>query len=652
LIWRVLVLAAVAGIYLASLPVEITFEDAGLFQQVCHFGGIAHPPGYPLFTLICSPLFNLGFDPVITGNLISVFFGLCTLALLFAILSQLGLPLAVACLSVFLFGISLDFWSQAIIIEVYTLNTFLVACLLLLILRFNKAPSDGLMARLGLVTGLALSNHWPLAVASSIGLMFICASNWQAWVTRVRRPSSMALGSAGLAAGLLPYAVMYSQPAGVFGYSGHIADFNALIEYISRASYANVDQSSWAGFSDKLSLTGWFLKQSLVQSGGLFGLIALFGLYLGLRDTPRLHVGLLLVAAGNSLLLIALLGFEYNFPYRTAFSHYPLVTYFCLAIWMAIGLTRLLEPARDLPGNSHRAVVAMLGFAVMAVLFVNFRHNDRSDDNLAADYAATVLRTLPAGAVLVVDADAQLGSIGYLHNVLKIRPDIELFEADNVFSSHNLPGSLEEKREFLLTLAESHPVFATEIHWLPTATEHGLYQRIGKREDKNYVAEPAHLSFYADLLHRYVQQTAKVPVNLGFAHQSLIAGGNYLFGRAMGGDATQAEIETLVALQKTFPGAIGVVSTAIVSGSGNLNREALLALLAPHENNFPETAIRAEIAQYYFLMAALQIDENETQHYLKKAFDVMPDERNPAFCHIRPEEDQCQTPVEPLPAAT
>ena len=58
--------------YLITMPRLITLEDAGLFQMVCHVGGIGHPPGYPLFTLLCQQLTLQ--DSVFNGNLISVMF--------------------------------------------------------------------------------------------------------------------------------------------------------------------------------------------------------------------------------------------------------------------------------------------------------------------------------------------------------------------------------------------------------------------------------------------------------------------------------------------------------------------------------------------------------------------------------------------------
>ena len=53
---------------------------------------------------------------------------------------------------------SVVFWSQAVIAEVYTLNTFFFILLLLLGLRGAPLPW------MALLFGLSLSNHWPLMI--------------------------------------------------------------------------------------------------------------------------------------------------------------------------------------------------------------------------------------------------------------------------------------------------------------------------------------------------------------------------------------------------------------------------------------------------------------------------------------------------------
>ncbi|MEK9823912.1 MAG: DUF2723 domain-containing protein, partial [Gammaproteobacteria bacterium] len=330
-------LLVIAGLYLLTAPRHITFEDAGLFQQVCHYGGIAHPPGYPLFTLICTPAFALGFDPILTGNLISISFGLLTLTALYFVLGELGLSVNIRCFTVLIAGIGLEFWSQSLIIEVYSLNSFLLMSLVFTALSFRRTGAAVWLWLGALVLGLSLANHWPLTLLTmpGIALIYLAALVKPPWRHLTRR--NLIVSSLLLLLGLAPYLLLLLKPADTFGYSGGIANFSEFIAYISRSAYAEVDETGFAGLRDKVAFAGWFSRSLFEQQGWILGVIALAGISHGLRTRPLEHLGLLLITAGNSYVLIGLLGFEYNYQYQTAFSHYPIMAYLCWSIWIGFG---------------------------------------------------------------------------------------------------------------------------------------------------------------------------------------------------------------------------------------------------------------------------------------------------------------------------
>lgn len=64
-----LVFLVTLTLYLVTMPQAIKPEDAGLFQMICHKGGIGHPSGYPLFILSCQTFVNL---PAFEHNVVGV----------------------------------------------------------------------------------------------------------------------------------------------------------------------------------------------------------------------------------------------------------------------------------------------------------------------------------------------------------------------------------------------------------------------------------------------------------------------------------------------------------------------------------------------------------------------------------------------------
>ncbi len=119
------VFVALFSLYAYSAPRTVTLEDDGLFIMSSYFLGVDHPPGYPLMTVL-GKLFTL--LPVgsiaFRVHLLSAFFGgLTCVALWLVIRSLLGNAVS-AYTGALLYGLSSTFWSQAIIAESYTLNTF------------------------------------------------------------------------------------------------------------------------------------------------------------------------------------------------------------------------------------------------------------------------------------------------------------------------------------------------------------------------------------------------------------------------------------------------------------------------------------------------------------------------------------------------
>lgn len=631
----ILTLLTVTTVYLATMPTLITFEDAGLFHQVCYFNGIAHPPGYPLFTLICSPLYSLGFDPVITGNTLSVIFGVATLAVIYPVCRLLDLSPRFACLTLILAGASLDFWSQAIIVEVYTLNTLLFALLLWLALLYQKRPDPKFLIGLAAVAGLSLSNHWPLTAASLPGLGLLVITRHQALLSHVKQVKTIVVSILIFAAGLMPYVFLYLRPEGVFGFSGSIDGPEEFFRYVSRATYADVDQSLYADHSDQFAFVRWFMLRVFTQLSPVFGLVALLGLFLGCLTERIKHLSLLLIAAGHSLLLIFLLGFEFTYQYQTAFSHYPLVAYLCFAIWTGLGLQYLYSFVDEQTPHLTLPAVATIVAVIIWSCYTNYLINDRSDDRLAADYAKILLESLPPDAALLVDGDAQVGSVGFVSRVNEVRRDVQIYEAENVFTTERLPDDRAGKKRYLIELSQKQPVFAVDIAWLPQESVYPFFQQVGLSDAGVAVPAPKQVEFIESTASMYLNGKLHYAANLTFAHQFLIGAGRYLFKRVTSSTASPQEVRAMQLVQQTFPGALAVVSTALAEGNQQVPGESLLALLEPYNENFPLAAQPADISQFYWLLAALNTQQPEVMNrFINQAWDAMPDPRNPAYCHL------------------
>src|SRR5262252_1310076 len=139
-----LVAAALFVLYACTAVRTVATEDDSLFVLSSYFLGIEHPPGYPLFTLIGHLFSQLPFGSVAYRvHLASAMFGALTGGAAWMCARSLVPGRLPAYLAAFGLVASPVFWSQAIIAEVYTLNTFFFLVLVYLGLQACPPAAPG-----------------------------------------------------------------------------------------------------------------------------------------------------------------------------------------------------------------------------------------------------------------------------------------------------------------------------------------------------------------------------------------------------------------------------------------------------------------------------------------------------------------------------
>ena len=477
--------AAVLGplaLYVATLPRTVVLEDDGLFLMAGVHLGVAHPPGYPLYTLIVHLFTRLPFgDPAFLGHLSSAVLGALACGAVYACARLLRASPAPALTAAWLFGVSEQFWSQAIITEVYTLNALLFFAAYALVLLGARDPRRQWPLWCAAVAwGAGLANHWPLMVLATPGLALALLPAWREVLPRLLR----LLGAALLAAGL-PYAwmVWLSQQAPLISFYGSIDTWSDFWFYIGRQGYSGVDVSPSAGWSDRAAFLGWFAADLVRQTTLPGAALALVGL-----GTLARRGGLAAVAAagsgvvaglGNSVVLILLLGFEFDVLWVAVFRPYPLICYGVAALWLAVGMQWLLD---RVPGRAAArrpaatagllraprlggAATALAGAAMVAAsASAGWPANDRSGSDFAERHAETVFGLLPPDAVLFGYGDAAIGPLGYYRYVEERRPDVALYSLQGLVFANRLydPRRPEDERARALDRfvgATERPVF-------------------------------------------------------------------------------------------------------------------------------------------------------------------------------------------------
>ena len=139
------------ALYVRTAAPTVLPADGGEFQFVPYIAGIAHPTGYPLYTMLgwlWSHALPFG-DVAYRMNLFSALWAAVAVALLY--LTSLlflrraspktpqGALHASALAATATLAVSQTFWSQAVIAEVYSLNAFFVVLTFYLLPRWKHA---------------------------------------------------------------------------------------------------------------------------------------------------------------------------------------------------------------------------------------------------------------------------------------------------------------------------------------------------------------------------------------------------------------------------------------------------------------------------------------------------------------------------------
>ncbi|MCH8257721.1 MAG: hypothetical protein IIA75_07480 [Proteobacteria bacterium] len=447
----------------------------------------------------------------------------------------------------------------------------------------------------------------------------------------LRSPANSLICLLLLVFGLVPYVSLFLKSDPIFSYSGVVTSVGEFIAYFSREAYQGVDQTANADLLDKIQFVGWLAGQSLLQFGYGFALLALVGLARGLAVARLVNAGILVIFLGNTVVLTFLLGFEFDFIHQAVFKPYPLVAWVCMSLWIGSALQWVSD--RPFGKVMPVLIVTVLGFAMS---LENWWSNDRSGDRLAHNYAGFLLRSLEPSSNLIVTSDPQVGPLSYLNQVVGLRPDVTLYEAENLFFSDKIPGeTIAEKKSFVQNLS---PVFSVGIPWLPDGQDFGLYLKHGPGLS-GYELIPGIEDFVSSLVHDYRLGKFRDPNTLYFSHQLLIALGNQLTHYVFTKRVEPKTSEMFQSVMQTFPGMLAILSTLIANPHYPMPDDVLVEVVLAFDDSFGVETPDHEIAAYYYYIALLlanpdaTLEKNEelALHYLQKGLAIMPGKDNPGL---------------------
>ncbi|MDD4870720.1 MAG: DUF2723 domain-containing protein [Kiritimatiellae bacterium] len=194
------------GVYFCTLAPTLTMEDSGELATAGAYLGVPHPPGYPIWTMmgwVFTKIFSFVTfrgqpNPAWSIGLMSAFFGALATGITAMLISRSGSDIIsqikgstehvsrsvenMFCwiggvVGSLLFAFSPVNWSQSVIAEIYSLNAFFLALVLILTYMWIKQPSDKILIILSLVFGIGLTNYQALLLMLPALIVVILVRN-------------------------------------------------------------------------------------------------------------------------------------------------------------------------------------------------------------------------------------------------------------------------------------------------------------------------------------------------------------------------------------------------------------------------------------------------------------------------------------------
>jgi Flp pilus assembly protein TadD len=403
--------------YLKTVCPTVYSGDSGELALASYVLGIAHPPGYPILTLLGRAFATiLPINPAHAFNILSAFLasaacGVAALVfrvILFSKSERESIPaLVIPILGAIIFGFCDALWATAVGFEVYSLGALLFLLSLLCLLTFLENDQQKLLIASGYFLFLGLTNHLSIAVMA-IPLAYALISRkapLKIWIT---------LGLLFLIAISAYLYIPVRSSLNPIADWNHPANFKAFFDHVTARRYQEY-------------ITGVRLDNYLENLWRSVVILSdQFPLYLTI---PGLLSFILpgVILKRTRLILIATILF--NLSVAALYDIPDIDQYYLPTIFAGIvGLVSFVIWTVNKVPRAREISIAILALIFIGTFVRNYPENNQSENRLAYIYGMNILNSIPLNSILVSVGDNANSAVYYLHYVEGLRPDLEIYD--------------------------------------------------------------------------------------------------------------------------------------------------------------------------------------------------------------------------------
>jgi len=469
--------------WITSAP-SLMFTDSGELAVACSRLGVAHPTGYPLFTLL--GFFWVKITPFLTPirslNLLSGLYTALSVGLFYSwtLIFLQNLPAKkktkaleiskiqlIALAVALLYAFSGTVWSQATSIEVYPLHLLMLNLIMYFTLKgkYSKANSNRWFLLAALSLGLSFANHATtiLIVPAVLYLYFSDISGRLEFTSAKFKGFALLLIPMFLGLSLYLYLPIRSSMTPDFNWGEVHRGLDKLIYHITGKQYQVWMFNGFAAWKTNLDTFIGLLPTELAYVGILTTLLGMIVVY----SRSKLHFYLPLI------MLVCCVIYTFNYGIHDIDSYF-LTAFIALFVFTAYALIWLFEKF---------SIFVLLAFALPIIsVALNFAQKDESQTFTVPEYKKLVINSLAPNA-LILSSQWDLWYSAFLYDQLAEfkRPDIIAIDKELLRRTWYRNQIKHQMPEFYKKIEKEYDLFFSQLE---------LFE-----EDKQYNPELIQLYF-------------------------------------------------------------------------------------------------------------------------------------------------------------
>jgi hypothetical protein len=415
------------GVYFFHAAPTITTGDSAELAAVGGTLGIAHSPGYPLYSILS----RLGCELIPWGgtayrtNVLSALWSAAAIAvILLSVSIQTNSPAALILIGL-VCGMVPLWMQQAVVTEVFALNSFLAAVILYVVLQ-NVTITRACFCAYLLGLGLG-NNHTLLLLSPALVILF-----WPVWRERPLHNTLLLMGFMFLGLSIYLFIPLRAHRLPLMDWE-EPTSWERFWKLFTRARYGSLQLAqgtlppiTWEDVDQQVK----YISQTLWTHYGLWSLALGLGLWSGWKTAHR-RLTLALLMAFLTTGVIFLVWTHLTVTSRTRyildrFLYLPLVPF---NLFLGMGFVFLLDRLKRFHIDEV-AVISLLGLGTLIGMKAWPLPSQRQN-YYVRDLGRDLLRNAPPQALLFADrADEAEFSLAYLQRVENRRPDVQFIDCN------------------------------------------------------------------------------------------------------------------------------------------------------------------------------------------------------------------------------